>query len=309
MEYRLDVTRRRQNKNSGNVLIWSARTSPRFGTTRHVASWESGDISPHSKSRHRQNSAFTLTELLIVIAIIGILAALLLMSISQAKARAQRIQCANNVGQLGMALQEFLADNHTYPLYVNPHSDAVSWEQALQKYELSPTDTNRSLFFIEQGVWKCPNANKPANWPKNLGYNSYGYNSIGMSDWMNGPTETNSLGLGGHHVWTGLRLPTSPVNESEVVSPSEMMAIGDAFWGANGVIQDGVLVLSRSPGAQDIVNSTQRSYARHQGHANVVFCDGYVESPTLQFLFEDTSDDALSRWNRDHQPHREKLSP
>jgi prepilin-type processing-associated H-X9-DG protein len=48
---------------------------------------------------------------------------------------------------------------------------------------------------------------------------------------------------------------------------------------------------------------------RHQGKANVVFCDGHVESPTLQFLFEDTSDAALSRWNRDHLPHREKLSP
>jgi prepilin-type processing-associated H-X9-DG protein len=43
--------------------------------------------------------------------------------------------------------------------------------------------------------------------------------------------------------------------------------------------------------------------------ANVVFCDGHVESPTLQFLFADTSAAALSRWNRDHQPHREKLSP
>jgi len=49
--------------------------------------------------------------------------------------------------------------------------------------------------------------------------------------------------------------------------------------------------------------------SRHQGKANVVFCDGHVESPTLAFLFEDTSDAALSRWNRDHQPHREKLSP
>jgi prepilin-type processing-associated H-X9-DG protein len=48
---------------------------------------------------------------------------------------------------------------------------------------------------------------------------------------------------------------------------------------------------------------------RHQGKANVVFCDGHVESPTLPFLFADTSDAALSRWNRDHQPHREKLSP
>jgi hypothetical protein len=45
------------------------------------------------------------------------------------------------------------------------------------------------------------------------------------------------------------------------------------------------------------------------GKANVVFCDGYVESPPLQFLFADTSDAALSRWNRDHQPHRERLAP
>jgi hypothetical protein len=28
----------------------------------------------------------------------------------------------------------------------------------------------------------------------------------------------------------------------------------------------------------------------------VVFCDGHVESPTLKFLFEDTSDAALARW-------------
>jgi hypothetical protein len=28
----------------------------------------------------------------------------------------------------------------------------------------------------------------------------------------------------------------------------------------------------------------------------VVFCDDHVESPTLQFLFEDTSDAALARW-------------
>ena len=53
----------------------------------------------------------------------------------------------------------------------------------------------------------------------------------------------------------------------------------------------------------------ENSYARHQGKANVVFCDGHVESPTMQFLFTDTSDAALSRWNRDHQPHRERLSP
>jgi prepilin-type processing-associated H-X9-DG protein len=38
------------------------------------------------------------------------------------------------------------------------------------------------------------------------------------------------------------------------------------------------------------------------GKTNVVFCDGHVESPELQFLFADTSAAALSRWNRDHNP-------
>ena len=46
-----------------------------------------------------------------------------------------------------------------------------------------------------------------------------------------------------------------------------------------------------------------------KGKANVVFCAGHLESPTLNFLFADTSDAALARWNRDHLPHREKLSP
>jgi prepilin-type processing-associated H-X9-DG protein/prepilin-type N-terminal cleavage/methylation domain-containing protein len=265
IEYRLDVTRRCQDK----------------------------------------DPAFTLTELLVVIAIIGILAALLLTAISQAKARAQRIRCANNVRQLGLALQGFVTDNHTYPLLVNPHSETVVWEQALQKYELSPTDTNRFTKWIEQGVWKCPTANKPANWPEHTGYVSYGYNWYGMS----ARKDTNSLGLGGHYVWNASRLPAPAVNESDVVSPSETMAIGDGFHGGNSIVEDGAWVLWRSFDAEDMADSTRRSYSRHQGKANVVFCDGHVESPALKFLFEDTSDAALSRWNRDHQPHREKLSP
>jgi prepilin-type processing-associated H-X9-DG protein len=52
------------------------------------------------------------------------------------------------------------------------------------------------------------------------------------------------------------------------------------------------------------------TFARHSvaGKSNVFFCDGHVESPTLQFLITDTSDAALSRWNRAHQPHRERLA-
>ena len=87
-----------------------------------------------------------------------------------------------------------------------------------------------------------------------------------------------------------------------------MIAMGDGFKGGNGVIGEGQM-LWRTYGVTDYLGSTKRSIARHQGKANAVFCDGHVESPTLKFLFEDTSDAALVRWNRDHLPHRENLSP
>jgi prepilin-type processing-associated H-X9-DG protein/prepilin-type N-terminal cleavage/methylation domain-containing protein len=248
----------------------------------------------HRLNTDKKDFAFTLVELLVVIAIIGILAALLLPALSQFKKRAQQIQCANNVRQLGIGLQAFVADNHIYPSFINTHPVAT-WQEILH-LEIFPKA--RPLFPKQEGVWKCPTANKPANWPVSVGYLDYGYNWRGLTAKVN--FDTNSLGLDGYYF-------DAPVHESEVKSPSEMMAMGDGFSGGNEVIQDGQDSLIRADGFPDYLGSTKRSYARHQGKANVVFCDGHVESPTLQFLFEDTSDAALVRWNRDHLPHREKL--
>jgi prepilin-type processing-associated H-X9-DG protein/prepilin-type N-terminal cleavage/methylation domain-containing protein len=265
-------------------------------------------------SHQSSRTAFTLTELLVVIAIIGILAALLFAGVSRAKGMAQRIQCASNVRQLGLALQGFVAENRVYPLSVNPNSrngpypeHNGSWVAALQHGELSGarTATNRSPshVYLHEGVWQCPSAHKPSSLPPNIGYLSYGYNYCGLS----AQTDTNSLGLGGHFVWNGPRVPAPPVSASEVINPTEMMAIGDSFMGGNGIIRDGGFTLWRTYGVEDVLGSTKRSLSRHQGKANVVFCDGHVESPTLKFLFEDTADAALSRWNRDHLPHRDRL--
>jgi prepilin-type processing-associated H-X9-DG protein/prepilin-type N-terminal cleavage/methylation domain-containing protein len=242
-------------------------------------------------------SAFTLTELLVVIAIIGILAALLLPAISQSKRKAQQIQCVSNLHQLGVGLQVILSNDHGYPLFLeNKYS---GWIEQLEIEGLGvnhPRGTNGKFdpmtYFYEKGVWLCPAAHYPAHpWPKpELG--SYAYNALGVY-----PQEvfTNALGLCGH--FDPVSGMFAPIRESEVISPSDMMALGESF--------DGRIAFDRNLNGMDKSGNLNR----HQGKANVVFCDGHVESPTLQFLFEDTSDAALVHWNRDHQPHREKLMP
>lgn len=98
-------------------------------------------MKPH---RHRrQVVGFTLIEMLVVIAIIGILAALLLPAVNRGKLQAQRAVCTSNLKQVGLAYQSFAHDhNGRFPTQVSVRDGGI--EECRWK-DPWPSNTVRTL--------------------------------------------------------------------------------------------------------------------------------------------------------------------
>jgi prepilin-type N-terminal cleavage/methylation domain-containing protein/prepilin-type processing-associated H-X9-DG protein len=97
----------------------------------------------NSVLRGRRRSAFTLIELLVVIAIIAILIALLLPAVQQAREAARRLQCKNNLKQLGIALHNYHDVHLCFP--------AAMYMVAGSPDQVSGNVNTSLLAFVEQG--------------------------------------------------------------------------------------------------------------------------------------------------------------
>lgn len=230
---------------------------------RASATSEREQSCPRSGEGRRLPSAFTLVELLVVMAIMGVLSALLLPALSRSKATAQRIKCVANLRQLGLAAQMYWDDNSGRAFRYRgaaTNGGDVYWFGWLARgsegrRDFDPAPGALFAYLGGSGVELCPSLNPslPAFKRKATGA-AYGY---------------------GYNLLLSAPAAEATIDINRLVHPSETALLADAA-------QVNTFQPPASPGHPMleefyyISTNEPTVHFRHAKSANVLFCDNHV---------------------------------
>ncbi len=215
--------------------------------------------------------AFTLVEILVVIAIIAILAAMLMPALTLAKGKSRRVGCLNNLKQLGLTAQLYTADNdgrlaENFPEGVGTHS----W--VLGNVKMTADATNANL--LRQGEF-FPYANNislyhcPADSSRMAGKERI--RSYSMNGWIGSRRMEMDSG------YSSARSFRTFVRETEINSagPAGLWLIVDEH---ESTIDDGWFLVTMD----DSRPFASAPAARHEHGYGLNFADGHAESYRLR---------------------------